>query len=326
LLAAVVAGAAGCSSSSDGAPVTPTPNGGDGGGGGDSGGAPDTTAAAQSDFWNAMWAGDLSAGATASTELKAVVAKTPADFYSTLLVGMQSLWQIAESERNPQTAGMVAQTNAPVAAQYLQTAHQLNPSDVFTMSLLGQFLFESGAQSNNSQQVTQGEALMNQAYQADNKLGMFVPVLVGMNLPNTDPFVQSAEAGAWNYYSTCGGKTIDGTNPDFSAFLAKANSGQSGLGFCGPVAVAPHWLEGALLWFGDSLVKVGNVNAASAAYRASASVSTSSEWPHHDLLEAALSRDLNARAALYQGPPSMWPTPSAAPYGCGGCHNKTAPM
>jgi hypothetical protein len=243
----------------------------------------------------------------------------PPNQYATLLVGMDATWQLAETGRNPAQAQQIGQTYGPMASQYLQEAHGLDPTDPFTTALTGFTLWNAGMQTNNTMWVTQGKALVDQAYMEKPELGWFVELILAQNLPVNDPQMTTAITDGWNYFSICGGTTLDPSAPDFTAYMAQTKT--STRTFCVNDMLAPHVVEGSLLYFGDLLVKSGSVNAAKAAYAAAQSSSDYATWPHHDAVDARVSADLDARAALYQGDSSTWPPFAASPYVCGTCHN-----
>jgi hypothetical protein len=272
-------------------------------------------------FWTAFWAGDLAAGAAAVPALQAASSVQPPDWYSTLLVGMDATWQLAEIGRNPSQAQQTAQTYGPMASQYLGQAHGLNPTDAFTTALDGFTVWNAGMQTNNSQWVTQGKALVDQAYQQTPELGWFLELILAQNLPVSDPQMQTAITDGWSYFSICGNETMNQSNPDFAAYLAQAKTGTRR--FCANDSLAPHMVEGSFLYFGDLLVKAGSVSAAKAVFAAAQTTPDYASWPHHDVVDARVSSDLTARSAMYQGAPSTWPPFAASPYVCGTCHNTT---
>ena len=271
-------------------------------------------------FWTAFWAGDLSAGAADIPPLQqAASSSSPPGFYDSLLVGMDATWQLAESGRNPQTAAQIGQTYGPVAGQFLGQAHGINPSDTFTTALLGFTVWNGGVQTNNSAMITQGKGLVDQAYAEKPELGWVLELIMAQFVPVNDPQMQTAITAGWSYFSLCGGTTVDPTNPDLSAYLAQTKT--STRTFCVNDTLAPHMVEGSLLYFGDLLVKSNNPTAAKPFYAAAQSSADFAAWPHKDIVTSRLSSDLTARAASYQGPSSSWPSFAASPYVCGTCHN-----
>lgn len=284
-------------------------------------GADAPAANAQDIFWTAFAAGDTASGAADIPALESLAAGSEGqpDWYSTLLVGMDATWQLAEIGRDPSHAAQTGATYGPIAGQYLGQAHGMNPSDNFTTALTGFTLWNAGTQTQNPQQAQQGKALVDQAYAAQPELGWFLELIIAQFSPVADPQMQTAIDAGWKYFSICGGTTLDPNAPDFSAYLAQATT--STRRFCVNSTIAPHMVQGGLLYFGDLLVKAGSVAAAKTAYGAAQASKDYAAWPHKDVVDARATADLAARAAAYQGDPSTWPAFAASPYVCGTCHN-----
>jgi hypothetical protein len=338
-LAAVASTPIACSSSNAG---SPTPDGGSDAahdaattpdaGNTDAAGAPETV------FWNAFWAGDMAAGIADIPALQTAIKTTPDDGYDNLLVGMDALWQLAESGRDPQNAQKVGETYGPMAAEYLGTAHGINSSDPFTTALDGFLVWNEGVTTNSSTLEQQGVQLVQEAYGQSPAIGWFIQTIMAGNAPVSSSLMTTAVTNGWAYYAACSGTKLSDSDPDYSTFFAafvkQANA--SGSGLCVKQLVAPYWLEGNLLYFGDLLVKSGNVAGATAAYTAATQLDNYSTWPHKDVVESRLASatdggagadagmTLAQRAASYQGPESTWPAFAAEPFVCGTCHNKTA--
>ena len=85
--------------------------------------------------------------------------------------------------------------------------------------------------------------------------GWFVELILAQNLPVNDPQMTTAITDGWNYFSICGGTTLDPSAPDFTAYMAQTKT--STRTFCVNDMLAPHVVEGGLLYFGDLLVKSG---------------------------------------------------------------------
>jgi hypothetical protein len=344
LLAAVALGPVACSSSSDGSPLAdggghPMDGGGHvgEGGTGTDGGEGDAALGAAADmaFWNAFWAGDMNAGIEDIPALQGAIKATPKDWYDNLLVGMDALWQLAELGRDPQNATKVSETYGIMAAESLGIAHSLNGGDAFTTALDGFVVWNEGVNTNSSTLEQQGEGLVKQAYEQSPPIGWFIQTIMAGSAPVGSSLMTTALANGWTYYASCSGAKLSESSPDytafFSAFVTKANGGDGTL--CSTQFLAPYWLEGNLLYFGDLLVKAGNVPAALAAYTAATMLTNYSSWPHKDVLEARRAggsdagadggMTLEQRAMAYAGPESQWPPFAAAPFVCGTCHNKT---
>jgi hypothetical protein len=275
--------------------------------------------AAETAFWNAFWAGDMTAGASDVAALQAKASANPQDWYANLLTGMDATWLLAEAGRDPQTAQQAGETYGPIAGQFLGTAHAINPQDAFTTALDGFLVWNAGMQMQNTQQAAQGKGLVDQAYAQQPELGWFLELIIAQFSPLNDPQMQTAIDAGWKYLSICSGTTVDPKNPDLTAYLAQAKT--STKAFCANDSIAPHMVEGSLLYFGDLLVKSNAVPAAKTMFAAAQTTKDYANWPHKDVVDARVTADLDARAALYQGAPSQWPSFAASPYVCGTCHN-----
>jgi len=345
LLAAAALSPLGCSSSSN--DVSTAPDAGNRPGHDSGTTAPDGSQADAGDdaatpetaFWNAFWAGDLGGGIAGIPALQGAIKKTPKDWYDNLLVGMDALWQLAEIGRDPSNAEKIGETYGPMAGLYLGTAHGLNPGDAFTTALYGFMVWSEGVNTNSTADQQQGVALVQEAYEEEPAVGWFLQIIMAGSAPVDSPLMTTALTNGWAYYSGCGGAKLSATDPDYSsffaAFVAKANS--NGSGFCVQQYVAPYWLEGNLLYFGDLLVKTGNLAGATAAYAAATQLDNYSSWPHKDVVESRLASAVDGgaggdagmtlaqRALAYDGPESTWPAFAAEPFVCGTCHDKTSP-
>jgi hypothetical protein len=312
---------AACSSSSS-TPTPDTPAAPDAGAppaAGDAGPSAPSAAAAQQALWDAMHAADPKAGEAAIAQLQAVYAANPKNPHNTLLLGAGSMWLVAESGRDPASAGAIGQKYGPMAGQYLQEAHGMNPTYGFITSFVGFLLFDQGSNTSNDGMVTQGKQLIDQGLSQSPLSGWFFELLEAERVPPNDPQVQKALDGAWTYYDTCAGQPIDRTHPDFSAYFAKGPGTQ----FCASDDISPFATQGLMFHFGDLLVKQGKVDLAKTVYESVQASPGFDKWPHKDTLNARLGSDLAARAAAYNGDPKTWPALGEPPYSCTICHGVT---
>jgi hypothetical protein len=127
-------------------------------------------------------------------------------------------------------------------------------------------------------------------------------------------------------FDACFGANVDRNNPDITPFLGlETQTGPKRV--CWDDDIAPHNLEGFLLFFGDLLVKQGNVDVARVAYNDVLKVRQYPSWPYQSLVQDRLSTDLNAKAALYaDADPSNDPPLGANGQnrGCAYCHASSA--
>lgn len=265
------------------------------------------------------------AGADAEA-LDAFVAAHPGAGDASIVRGLAHLWHIAEFGRDPSQdpSGLPSEAMATLGA--FQEAQAQNPDDPRVDCWLGLTLVNAGRQIGSDDLVEQGLATIDQGVEAYPEFNLFCRSLAYDSLPASDPdFARSVDA-LWQTVDRCFGETVDRSDPDIAPYLDQATrTGQKRV--CWNDDIAPHNAEGFLLYFGDVLVKHGDVEPARVMYQNVQKIAEYSSWPYKGLVEERLGADLAARAALYQDGDSTNDPPlggDTIAHSCTACHAASA--
>jgi hypothetical protein len=302
---AVFSLALGCSSSSSTPSSTPPPA---------------QTSAEETAFWTAFHAGDYAASADVAAALQKVYDADPKNERNTEMLGLTHVWRGAESSRDGVDTNAVIGVSGPAAARFLGEVHGMDAKNTFVTGFLGVTQWDFGTLQNNPGMQAQGRALLDQATAEDPVFGGFLEMFAVRLLPPSDPRVQPGLDAQWNAYELCTGAHFDRKNPNLQPLLDLAKN-PSPRAFCWNSAKAPHAAEGVMTIMADSLVKSGQIDGATALYRAAQKVDSYAGWSFKAVVGDRLGADLKARAAGYADPdPRKWPTLGDPQHGCAFCH------
>jgi hypothetical protein len=281
-------------------------------------------------FWESFSAGEYDELPRITALIEEAYQENPNDGPNTFLLAHAHFWGLGEIDRDPGFDPAEDQRHAELARRYFKEASELLPEDPRIPGWYAAMTFGAAAGLSESpdpaDQQLAGELRQEAGAIMERGLGEmpeFFNALYGIILENapagSPPFDQSVEF-YWNALDACMGAPMDRSNPDFAAFLGRATDrGSARVCFSG--GPAPHNFEGLTLRFGDVLVKHGEVEAARRMYEGAKLSPTYATWRFADTIDARLSEDLEARAALYfdeleENDPPL----GHSPEGCVACH------
>jgi hypothetical protein len=277
-------------------------------------------------FYDDFHAARYSRAKTQAAALDAAAEAEPTEGRLALLRAHSHLWHIAEFGRDPtEDPGAVPAEASALIAQF-QKARTLDPDDGRIPCWLGAAQQLVGRLSNNRELLAEGLATIEEGVGAYPEFGLFCRALAYAPLPANDPDYAKAVDALFLNIDACFGGQVDRENPDITPYLSQET--QTGpKRVCWNDPIAPHNLEGFLLFFGDLLVKQGNLQVARIAYNDVKLVPQYSSWPYQSLLDDRLGADLQAKAALYADADPRNDPPlggNSIQHGCAYCHAATA--
>ncbi|MFO0550773.1 MAG: hypothetical protein U0271_20435 [Polyangiaceae bacterium] len=292
-----------------------------GGNGGDGGG---TTPTAVDQFYTDFGASRFSQAEARAADLDALLDTDPTAADPAVVRALAHLWHVAEVGRDP-NAGSVFAEQANLLSQF-QQARDNAPDDPRVPCWLGLTMLGTGQATQDQTLIDQGFAMLDEGVNAYPEFNLFCVALAYGGYPASDPSFTNAIDALYQTMDLCFGETVDRLNPTIEPYLDQATStGQKRV--CWNDPIAPHNAEGFYLFFGDLLVKSGDLETALVMYGNAKLVAEYADWPYKSLLEGRLTDDLGARAALYADADLMNDPPIAGAEldrGCTYCHAATA--
>lgn len=326
--------AAGCGGDDDGN----TPEGGDpssidaAGGGVDAAGSRDPEALARAailEFWAVYHGNDYGAIAETQAALRAAMEQNPDNPILPALLGATHFWHISERERDPQPDPDVLARDLPDAVELFQRAVDLDTGgdhlpgyvhDDHLPGYTGVTTVHLGRAAGDAELMAAGKELLDHAiYQFPEFNGFNLWAAFNDEPKDSDAYREALDA-LWNSLDVCVTETLDRSNPDMTPYLhLQTSTGRKKV--CWTNELAPHSFEGIMYNFGNGLVKANQIEAAAIAYANAELAPGYSSWPYREELEAVMSSDLAARAALYaDDDPGNDPPLNVPGCGCVYCH------
>lgn len=317
-----VDGTASTNSSSTVTSSTATSSNGSGGTGGQGTGGADPISTFYDDFHSSRY----SAAKTDAEALDAVLVADPTAGEPAVARGLAHLWHISELGRDPSADPSSIIPEAVKLLDQFVTARANSPDDGRVPCWLGLTQINIGRQTSNQALVDQGLSTIDEGVAAYPEFNLFCKALAYSALPASDPDFAKASEALFDNLDVCFGESVDRANPDITPYLGQATStGEKRV--CWNDAITPHGAEGFYLFFGDVLVKQGDVATAAIVYHDAELIAEYSSWPYKALLESRLTGDLDARAALYANAAIADDPPIAGDeisHGCTYCHAASA--
>lgn len=274
----------------------------------------------KSAFWAAFYGDKYEDLPAARDLLMRAYEENPKDTDNTLHVYSSWFWTTGELERlkpepGPQQVGLYYEN----FLRYLNEARDLNPDDARADGWLGATLVILGRAQNNPELEKQGSGLLEVGKKRWPAFNNFMQVVAYEDVPVTSPQWPLALEGMWGTLDNCIGTRLDRANPDIKPYLPRENA-PVGDRACWSSDKVPHNMEGMFLFFGNILVKNGDVGSARVMYANAKLIKGFSNWRDRGLLETSFNADLDARAALYRdADPENDPSTKTHGY-CTSCH------
>jgi hypothetical protein len=228
---------------------------------------------ATTQFWDVLRRGDLDARAGAIDALKAAAMAEPADEEFALLLGLASLWRVAEPLTLESLNLVLTLDSITTAQTSLELAYKLCPTDHRLPAWLGPIKIRMGRMNDDTSLVDAGFSVLNQGIEHYPGFVLFSKFLVYADLPATDPeFMNAVEAVRSN-----------------AVYCGTVETGLFSDPACHNHARASHNIEGAAVFLGDMYAKAQDRAAALAAYGMAKKTDTWSTWDYQALLDERIS-------------------------------------
>jgi hypothetical protein len=271
-------------------------------------------------FWDAFHAQEYGRIAEVRMALESARAADPANPRTTLLYAHTGLWRIAEWGRDPSQSPAEIPGIAFATLTAFEEAHAASPDDHRIHGWLGAMRMAAGRATGDTALVASGQALLDEGVELHPQFNLFVRALSLGGAPRGSTEMAGAIDAMWETLDVCAGAEVDRANPDFRPYFGRATEvGPDRV--CWNDALAPHNFEGFFLYFGDWLLKEGDVDGAVAQYRNATRIEDYAAWPFRADLEARI-EGAAARAALHADadPSNDPPLVSDGPTQCAVCH------
>jgi hypothetical protein len=241
--------------------------------------------AAAQQHWRALHSGDLAGRGDVIAQLKAAAAAEPRSEEFALLLGLTSLWRVAEPYAPESLDPLLTLDSIETAQRELERAYALCPTDHRIPAWLGPIKIRMGRMLDDAKLVADGFAVLEQGIRHYPGFVLFAKFLVHADLPASDPeFLKAVEAVREN-----------------AKYCGTPATGLSTDPACSNHPHASHNIEGSAVFLGDMYAKAQDRAAALAAYSSAKLVPTWNSWDYRDLLEERI-RTLDARMAAAASP------------------------
>ena len=276
--------------------------------------------AAQS-FWDAFVRHDTAQLAAVIADLEAASEADSTDAEVVLLLGLAYLWELSQIDTNDATQMLAAGQASMQSISYLEEAVALAPTDFRINAWLGVLKLRMGQALGNQDILDEGTAILDEGVANYPEFNLFSRSLVAAMAPANDPEYQEAVEAVFSNMDECVEDTVDRANPDLAPYMDQFTR-SGGKRVCWNAPRALHNLEGASLFFGDILVKNGDVAAGIIAYNNAKLSPDFASWDFAELLTSRLD-EAEERAAMFgddddtNDPESIW----SSPLQCAVCHN-----
>lgn len=241
--------------------------------------------AATTKHWEVMRRGDLTARNGMIDALKAAVKAYPQEEEFALLLGLASLWRVAEPTLLDSLDIFATLDSVQTAQRELERAYVLCPTDHRIPAWLGPIKIRMGRMMNDDALVEQGFTVLERGVAHYPGFVLFAKFLVHADLPASDPGFQKAVEAVRDNALYCGTPT----------------TGLSDDPACRNHPRAAHNIEGSAVFLGDMYAKAQDRAAALAAYASAKAVSTYGTWKYQKLLEQRIAQ-LDTRMAALSTP------------------------
>jgi hypothetical protein len=285
-------------------------------------------------FWDIYHGNDYDSIPEIQSLLTRAICVNPENPTLYALLGATHFWHFGEYLRDPKPDRNVLAQDMPTAARLFQKAFDLDyygkhlpgyVNDDHLPGYLGITTFHAGQMSNNPSLMAKADQLLDYAVYQFPEFNNFNRWAAHNADPKDSDSYKKALDSLWQSLDSCIGGSIDRTNPDIERYLPLQTSVGRKKTCWSQGDIAPHSFEGIMLNLGNGLVKAGQVETAKIVYANARYADNYAAWPYRQELEAVVSSDLYARAALYaDGDSSNDPPLSVPNRSCVYCH-ATAP-
>ena len=276
------------------------------------------------EFWKVFHAGQYDAIGPLLEKHKQVYLTHPYDASIAAHTGFLHMWRIAESARTPELSASVTD-DMSMARVYFHSAVQLEPKWALVRGFYASTVLAEGAIHKDEAQLRKGYFELQDAVDLWPELNLFTKAIMLAQTKYDSPQYAEAVDAFWKNVEVCAGGKPDRKNPDFS-LAARPDLSDPKKVICANTWKAPFNFEGAMLVFGDLLVKQGEVEPAKKVYAAAKLSATYAQWPYRALLESRLA-NAAANVEAFRVEPREQPAldkkfVTGSAFTCTVCHQK----
>lgn len=235
--------------------------------------------------WELLRSGDLDSRGEMIEQLTDAASEHPNEQEFALLLGLASLWRVAEPLSLESLDPFLSLDTIQVAQKELERAYAMCPTDHRIPAWLGPIKIRMGRMLEDDALVKEGFAVLNKGIEHYPGFVLFSKLLVYADLPASDPEFM---------------KAIDAVREN-AVYCGSVATGLSRDPACNNHPHAAHNIEGSAVFLGDMYAKAQDRAAALAAYQSAKAVPTWSSWDYRDLLEERISK-LDARMTALATP------------------------
>lgn len=224
--------------------------------------------------WELLRNGDLESRGAMIDALSAAATEYPKEQEFALLLGLASLWRVAEPLSVESLDPFLSLETIQVAQRELERAYAMCPTDHRIPAWLGPIKIRMGRMLEDDALVKEGFAVLNKGIEHYPGFVLFSKLLVYADLPASDPEFM---------------KAIDAVREN-AVYCGSVASGLSRDPACNNHPHAAHNIEGSAVFLGDMYAKAQDRAAALAAYQSAKAVPTWSSWDYRELLDERISK------------------------------------
>jgi hypothetical protein len=231
-------------------------------------------------FWQVFRAGQLDARERVIAELQAARQDHPDEEEFALLLGLASLWRVAEPLPDEALDPLLILDSITTSRSELERAYAICPTDHRITAWLAPIKVRMGRMLGDSALVQEGFDVLERGIEHYPGFVLFSKLLVFADLPADDPdFLNAVEAVRENV-----------------GYCGTPATGLSADPACHNHPRAAHNIEGAAVFMGDMYAKAQDPEAARNIYEQAMTTDTWSSWDYQQLMTERLAT-LDARVA-----------------------------
>lgn len=229
-----------------------------------------------------MRRGDVAARPAMIEALKTAAKNFPEEEEFALLLGLASLWRVAEPTWFDSIDLLGTLDSVQTAQRELERAYTLCPTDHRIPAWLGPIKIRMGRMMNDAALTAQGFAVLERGIAHYPGFVLFAKFLAYADLPASDPDFQ---------------KAVDAVREN-AVYCGTPATGLIDDPACRNHPRAAHNVEGSAVFLGDMYAKAQDRAAALAAYESAKTVSTYGTWDYQALLAQRIAQLDTRMAAL----------------------------
>ena len=272
-------------------------------------------------FWKDFYDANYDNISMIQRVLTAAYLENPNDPRLALLLAHTHFWKVAERTRVTPLMPEITD-HLILAERYFEEARQLAPEDQRIPGWLGGVKLALGNIHRDERLTREGYFMLKEAAAAYPRFNAFSFAYPIAARPHDSPRFAEAVEAMWTNLELCAQRKYDRTRPQIDWTRLAALSTDTGpTRVCWNTARVPHNVEGFFLAAGDTWLKNGQKEAATAAYQVIKQVPEYASWRYKAALEERLANlDDWMRRLRDNDPTNDPPIMMSSAIACVGCH------